>query len=252
MPQGRDVAQGKHDWQGSQGVHCLSLAGPLTSDISLQLAKGTVIPQFNQHSGAVFKILVIQKMKGGQGLPTRGWKLVPPVSIVGDPGVCLTSKFGTTIYYRPHVQSTDSFKHEFRVHAFATWYASSMCCHDLRLFLHLVTCTKVRATSLQLLQMPDYRCVICCSWMRHDHPNFTDPFTILGAWTVISCSSLCTVSAQLPNGCFFQFSFQLSCFSFHSCLHASNSQVQYGCMCNTMLKEKQIIYFWPGATYRLS
>lgn len=104
--------------------------------------------------------------------------------------------------------------------------------------------TEVRATTLQLLSTPDYNCFICCSQMRHAHSHFTQPFTILVARTVISRRSSCRVSARFPKRCFFQFSFQLNCFSLYFCLHTSNSQVQYGCMSSILiLKENQNKYF---------
>lgn len=104
--------------------------------------------------------------------------------------------------------------------------------------------TEVRATSLQLLSTPDYSCCICCSPKRHAHPLFKELFAILVARSVISCSSSCTVSALFLKEAFFQFSFQLNCFSLYFCLHTSHSQVQYGCMYIVIiLKENQNKYF---------
>lgn len=103
--------------------------------------------------------------------------------------------------------------------------------------------TEARATRLQLLSAPDYSCFICCSQVRHVHPHFTQLFTILVARTVISC----TISARFPKWCFFQFCFQLNRFSLYFCLHTSNSQAQYGCVCTVIiLKENQNKYFDLG------
>lgn len=112
-----------------------------------------------------------------------------------------------------------------------------------------LSATKVRATSLRLLSTPNYSCFVCCSQMRRACPNFTELFTILVVRTVISCSSSCTVSAHFPKGCFFQFTFQLSCFIFYFCRHAPNSQVQYGCIVQHYHPKgnpKQTLYFDLG------